>query len=137
MNMFGTDGRLTATAHQRRGTPMNGSAVSEQSIAARLERLPVSPWHVKMRVILGVATFFDAFDALSIAYVLPVLIGAWKIAPQQIGWLISIVFAGQAVGALLFGWLAERIGRVPVARMTIAIFAVMSLVCATADGYDQ
>jgi putative MFS transporter len=116
---------------------MNGSAVSEQSIAARLERLPVSPWHVKMRVIFGVATFFDAFDALSIAYVLPVLIGAWKIAPAQIGWLISIGFAGQAVGALIFGWLAERIGRVPVARMTIAIFALMSIVCATADNYEQ
>jgi putative MFS transporter len=116
---------------------VSGLAVSEQSIAARLERLPVSPWHVKMRVILGVATFFDAFDALSIAYVLPVLIGAWKIAPQQIGWLISIGFAGQAVGALFFGWLAERIGRVPVARITIAIFAIMSLVCATADSYEQ
>ncbi len=116
---------------------MTGISVSEQSIAARLERLPVSPWHVKMRVILGVATFFDAFDALSIAYVLPVLIGAWKIAPQQIGGLISIGFAGQAIGALIFGWLAERIGRVPVARITIAIFALMSLVCATADSYDQ
>ena len=44
---------------------------TEASIAARLERLPLSTWHVKMRVILGTATFFDAFDALAIAYALP------------------------------------------------------------------
>ncbi|HYB73547.1 MAG TPA: hypothetical protein VED18_09255, partial [Candidatus Sulfotelmatobacter sp.] len=39
-------------------------------ITARLERLPYSSWHVRARVIVGVATFFDAFDALAIAYVL-------------------------------------------------------------------
>ena len=35
---------------------------SEQSVAARINRLPVSSWHLKMRVIVGVATFFDAFE---------------------------------------------------------------------------
>jgi putative MFS transporter len=113
------------------------TGVTEQSIAARIERLPLSRWHLKMRVMLGVATFFDAFDGLAVAYVLPVLIGAWKIAPPQIGALLSIGFGGQAIGALFFGWLAERIGRIPTTRITISIFAVMSLVCAAAQTYDQ
>jgi MFS transporter, putative metabolite:H+ symporter len=116
---------------------VGGSPISALSIAARLERLPVSAWHVKMRVILGSATFFDAFDALAIAYALPVLIPAFKIAPSAIGPLISIGYAGQALGALFFGWLAERIGRVRTAQITIAIFGLMSLVCATAQDYDQ
>lgn len=113
------------------------SAVTEQSIAARLERLPFSRWHVTVTVILGVAIFFDSFDSLAIAYVLPVLIREWHIAPQNIGGLISIANLGQAVGALFFGWLAERIGRVPTARITIALYAVMSLACAFAQNYDQ
>ena len=87
------------------------AAQTEQLIAARLERLPPSPWHVKMRCIVGVATFFDAFDSLTIAYILPVLIGPWHIGPSDIGLLISIGFAGQAVGALTAGWVADRIGR--------------------------
>jgi MFS transporter, putative metabolite:H+ symporter len=115
----------------------SASDISEQSVAARLERLPVSPWHIKMRVIFGIATFFDAFDSLSVAFVVPAIAAAWKIAPQQIGALFSIGFAGQAIGALFFGWLAERIGRVPAARITIALFAGMSFVCATATNYDQ
>lgn len=111
--------------------------LSEQTVAARIERLPISAWHVKMRIIVGTATFFDAFDALAIAFVLPAIIGPWKIAPHQIGALIAIGYVGQAIGALVFGWAAERYGRIPVSITTIAILAVMSLVCATAASYDQ
>ena len=111
--------------------------MSEQAIAARLDRLPVSSWHVKMRVLLGVATFFDAFNSLAIAYVVPVLIGAWKIGPPQIGAMLAIGFVGQAIGAFGFGWAAERFGKIPSMRISVALFAVMSFVCATAHNYDQ
>jgi MFS transporter, putative metabolite:H+ symporter len=112
-------------------------ALSEQSIAARIERLPQSPWHLRMRVIIGTATFFDAFDSVTIATVLPTLVALWNLSPQQVGWLIAIGFAGQAFGALFVGWLAERIGRIPSAVSSIAIFAVMSILCAMATSYDQ
>jgi putative MFS transporter len=111
--------------------------LNEQTIAARLERLPYSRWHVTVTVVLGVAIFFDSFDSLAIAYVLPVLIRDWHIPPQSIGGLISIANFGQALGALSFGWFAERIGRVSAARIAIALFAVMSLACAFTTSYDQ
>jgi putative MFS transporter len=111
--------------------------VDAQTVAARLERLPYSRWHISVTIILGVAIFFDSFDSLALAYVLPVLIRAWHIAPEKIGGLISIANLGQAVGAFLFGWVAERIGRVPAARITIALYAAMSLACAFAQNYDQ
>lgn len=112
-------------------------ALSEQSIAARLERLPYSRWHITVTTLLGVAIFFDGFDALTTAYVLPVLIRDWHIAPQSVGGLISISNVGQALGALIFGWAAERIGRVPAARITIALYAVMSLACAFTTNYQE
>ncbi|HUZ74165.1 MAG TPA: MFS transporter [Stellaceae bacterium] len=115
----------------------NEASITEQTIAARIERLPFSRWHITVTVILGVAIFFDSFDSLAIAYVLPVLIREWHIAAQDIGKLISIANLGQAVGALFFGWLAERIGRVPTARITIALYALMSLACAFAQNYEQ
>ncbi len=115
----------------------NASSITPEQIAARVERLPLSPWHLKLRMVMGVALFFDAFDALAIAYVLPVLIGMWKLAPAQIGTLISAGFAGQLVGAIFFGWLAERIGRVGGAIWTIGIFSVFSVVCAFAWNYES
>ena len=48
----------------------NEIRLTEQTIAARLERLPNSRWHITVTVILGVAIFFDSFDSLAIAYVL-------------------------------------------------------------------
>jgi putative MFS transporter len=111
--------------------------LSEQTIAARLERLPYSGWHITITAILGVAIFFDSFDSLAIAYVLPVLVRDWHIAPHSIGLLISSANFGQALGALTFGWIAERIGRVSTARIAIGIFAVMSLACAATHSYDQ
>ena len=110
---------------------------SVDDVVARIERLPTSWWQVKARIIVGVATFFDAFDALAIASILPVIVPLWKLAPQQIGFMISAGFAGQLVGALLFGWIAERYGRMTAMIWSIALFAVMSLVCAFAWDYNS
>ena len=74
---------------------MDGLVLSQQSIAARIERLPFSPWHIYVRVIIGFATFFDGFDVLATTFVVPVLIPLWKLSSQQIGLLISASFAGQ------------------------------------------
>jgi MFS transporter, putative metabolite:H+ symporter len=104
-------------------------------IVARIERLPTSWWQIKARIIVGTATFFDAFDALAIASVLPVVAPLWKLTPPQIGFLISAGFLGQLIGALLFGWLAERRGRMTAMIWSIALFSVMSLICAFAFDY--
>ena len=105
-------------------------------IAARLERLPYSSWHRKMRIVLGTAFLFDAFDSLLIAYVLPVLIPLWHLTPGQTGNLIAIGAVGQLLGSIGFGWLAEKIGRTPVMIMTLLIFTAMSLACVGAWGYQ-
>ncbi len=114
-----------------------GGAGSLREINARLERLPYNSWHTKMRLIFGTAWFFDAFDSLAIAIVLPALIGMWKLHPEQIGGLISIGFAGQLVGSIVAGWAAERWGRIPTAMVTLLIFTLGSLACAFVVTYDQ
>jgi putative MFS transporter len=116
---------------------MDVASTSVDNIVARLERLPTSWWQVKTRIIVGVATFFDAFDALAIATVLPVIVPLWKLTPPQIGFMISAGFLGQLIGALLFGWVAERFGRMTAMIWSIALFAVMSLVCAFAWDYNS
>lgn len=104
-------------------------------IAARVERLPASSWHFKAKIFVGVATFFDGLDVLTIAYVLPVIGPLWKIDPAHIGFLISAGFAGQFVGAILFGWVGERFGRIPAMTFSILCYSMMSLACAFAPDY--
>jgi MFS transporter, putative metabolite:H+ symporter len=120
-------------------TDITASAVrgDMRHVVARLERLPYCSWHTKMRLIICTAWFFDAFDSIAIAYVLPPLIGLWHLTPQQIGSLIGIGFAGQLVGALSFGWIAERWGRRNSMLATLLIFSLGSLACAAASSHDM
>jgi putative MFS transporter len=107
----------------------------ESPLIARLERVPFSRWHAKARIIVGSATFFDAFNALSLAFALPVLIRLWHITPAQSGLLISSSYVGQLFGALLFSWLAERFGRIRSAAAATALMSVVSLGCAAAGSF--
>lgn len=117
---------------------MSSQAIArQQNIVARMERLPFSSWHIKVRLIVGIATFFDAFDAVTIAYVLPVLVPLWKIAPTQVGFLISISYVGQILGALFFGWFAERAGRLKSLTLSVAILGIMSILCAMSWSYTS
>jgi len=106
-------------------------------LVARLERVPFSRWHRRPRILMGSATFFDAFDALSLAFVLPVLVQRWSITPSQVGWLIAVGYIGQFAGALIFGAVAERIGRVRSAAGATALMSVMSIACAFTGGFPS
>ena len=112
------------------------AAVDRYQIAARLERLPLSRWHNKIRLIVGSTNFSDAFDALSVAYVLPALIPLWQLTPAEIGALFSIGYVGQAIGGFSSGWLAEKYGRVPLMIANIVLFSLLSLACALAQNYQ-
>ncbi len=106
------------------------------SLIVRMEQVPTSRWYVRARVVMGSATFFDAFNALSIAFVLPILVPLWHITAPEIGFLIGASYVGQVIGALAFSWAAERYGRVPCAAAATAIYAVMSLACAGAWSFS-
>jgi len=100
-----------------------------ESIIARLERLPISRELTIARIVIGSATFFDAFTVLAIAYAMPVLSQEWGLTPGQVGAIISAGYVGQFFGALLFGWLAERMGRLNVLLLTVVIFTSMDVAC--------
>ncbi|WP_224028335.1 MFS transporter [Paraburkholderia caribensis] len=120
---------------QQISSPLETTSLSSEIIAARIERIPISSWHSKARSLLGIATFFDAFDTLAIAQVLPVLATSWSLTPLQIGLLISTGYLGQLLGALGFGWLAGRIGRVKSLLIAITIFTLMSVLCGMSHNY--
>ena len=106
-----------------------GTAHSIESVIARLERLPISRELTVARIVIGSATFFDAYTVLAIAYAMPVLAREWNLTPGQIGAIISAGYVGQVFGALFFGWLAERIGRLNVLLITVVVFTSMDLAC--------
>ncbi|TAL55465.1 MAG: MFS transporter [Pandoraea sp.] len=103
----------------------------------RIENVPFTRWHTKARVIMGSATFFDAFDALSLAFAMPVLVGLWHLSAKEIGVLIAAGYLGQLIGALVFGWCAEHFGRVRSAAVAVGLMSVMGVACAFTGNFHM
>ncbi|HLJ15828.1 MAG TPA: MFS transporter [Bryobacteraceae bacterium] len=124
-----------AESRDAQGTGQAPGAADGAMLLARMEQVPFSRWHMKARLVMGSATFFDAFNALSLAFALPTLIRLWHISPRQIGLLISASYVGQLAGALVFSALAEKVGRIRGTTAAIAIMSVMSFGCALAGNF--
>ncbi len=121
-----------------RSTSAAGSAggVTRGNIIARIERMPGNAMHIRARLLIGLATFFDGFDVIAIAATLPLLIAKWSLTPGQIGFLIAAPSVGQLVGALVFPALAERFGRLRSIGWSAGIIGLMSIACGFAPSFE-
>lgn len=80
-------------------------------ILERLESLPVGSFQYKLLFITGLGWLFDSMDTGLIAFILPVLAKEWQLTAGQMGWIGSIGLIGMALGAVISGTLADKIGR--------------------------
>lgn len=106
-------------------------------ILQRLESLPVGSFHYKLLILTGLGWLFDSMDTGLIAFVLPVLAKEWSLSPAQVGWIGSIGLIGMALGAVLAGTLADRIGRKKVFSITVLLYSLSTGMCALAWSYES
>lgn len=104
------------------------------AVICRIERLPFSRFHMRLASILAVGTFFDAFDALSIAVALTVIFTSLHIGFMNAGLLISGAYVGQFIGAWFFGYVSEIRGRRIAFITSLLLFGLLSI--ATAFAWD-
>jgi MFS transporter, putative metabolite:H+ symporter len=106
-------------------------------VIARLERIPFSRFHFHLASILAVGTFFDAFDALTIAVALTVIFTSLHIGFVNAGLLISAGYVGQFVGAWVFGYLSEVYGRKFAFIASMSLFGALSVATAFAWNFES
>ena len=106
-------------------------------ILDRLEYLPLGSFQYKLLAVTGLGWLFDAMDTGLIAFVLPVLAREWSLSPAQTGWIGSIGLIGMALGAVLAGTIADRIGRKQVFTLTVLLYSISTGLCAVAWNYES
>jgi putative MFS transporter len=80
----------------------------------------------KLLGIAGTGWMFDALDVGMLSFIIAALKVQWNLSTEQMGWIGSINSIGMAVGALIFGLMADRIGRKNVFIFTLLLFSICS-----------
>jgi MFS transporter, putative metabolite:H+ symporter len=89
----------------------------------------------KLLGIVGTGWLFDAMDVGILSFIITALTLDWSLTSQQAGWIGSVNSIGMAVGAFVFGIMADKIGRRTVFMITILIFSICSGLSALATSY--
>lgn len=112
------------------------SALVETAIPARLDRLCWGRFHTLVVIALGITWILDGLEVTLAGAVA----GALKESPvlrlsnAEVGLASSFYLAGAVLGALLFGWLTDRLGRKRLFFITLAVYLVAT--AATAFAWD-
>jgi MFS family permease len=79
----------------------------------------------------------DAMDVMLYSLVLAFLIREFAMDTRTAGLLNSLTLLASAIGGLLFGWVADRIGRTRALMASIALYSVASAACGLTHSIPQ
>ncbi len=85
-------------------------------------------FHWLVMCLCALLLIFDGYDLFIYGVVLPAIMQEWGLTPLQAGALGSYALFGMLFGALLFGSLADKIGRKKGIAICFALFSVATIV---------
>lgn len=130
--------RASDSDAQRRASSRDGAGAVLQTgtyvtdIPARLDRLPWSRWHWLVVVGLGITWILDGLEVTIVGSIASVLTepNTLHLSDSQVGGAGTMYLIGAVTGALVFGHLADRIGRKRLFMITLGLYLVATVLTA-------
>ena len=103
---------------------------SAQSVLTALDDSPLSGFHLRAMLTSGMGFFTDAYDLFIIGVVLAILTPIWHLNALQISLLGSTSLIAAAFGSVIFGRLADHLGRKSIYGHTLIVLAIGAIASA-------
>ncbi|WP_338598400.1 MFS transporter [Sulfolobus tengchongensis] len=95
------------------------------NIAGRLERLPWTSFHTKLLALLSIGEFFELYDLFLGGFVVQPISTFYKVSSATaIYYNVAVFFLGAFVGAILFTYIGDSLGRRTALIINMAIASV-------------
>ncbi len=101
-----------------------------QSVLTTLDDSPLSGFHLRAMLTSGMGFFTDAYDLFIIGVVLAILTPIWHLNALQISLLGSTSLIAAAFGSVIFGRLADHLGRKSIYGHTLIVLAIGAIASA-------
>ncbi|MQY28062.1 MFS transporter [Nocardia aurantia] len=98
------------------------------SIAARLDRLPITRLHLVVVTCVGLGLFFDTYEVFLAGTLSTVLKNEFHLGADALKAVLASAFVGQFLGAILLGRVADRLGRRRAFLLNLGAYSVFSVI---------
>jgi MFS family permease len=130
--LLGSKSPASKSPASRNTSRSNSNKTIATDIPARLDRLPWSGWHTRIIFALGTSWLLDGLEVTlvgSLSGILESSAGLHLTDPQVTG-AATTYLAGAVLGALLFGYLTDRLGRRKLFLVTLATYSLATVASA-------
>ena len=109
------------------------SKVGTIDIVEVIDGHPIGSFQIKLILLCGLVAMLDGFDTQSIGFVAPIIAPALGININAFGPIFSSNLIGMAIGAMVLGPLADRVGRKAIITLSTFAFGLFSLLTILVD----
>jgi MFS transporter, PHS family, inorganic phosphate transporter len=109
--------------------------ITSGDLLATLDDAPVSRFHLRAAVVSGMGFFTDAYDLFVIGIASTLIKQEWHLSADKLSVLNATMLGAAFLGALVFGRIADIVGRKRVYWLVAAIMVVAALGSALAPSF--
>ena len=109
---------------------MSDATMNETAILSRMDDSKITKQHWKIMFISGMGFFTDAYDLFIIGVVISILKDEWHPSPWAVGLVTSTALLAAAFGAVIFGRVADMLGRKRIYGYEVLVLAAGAIASA-------
>ncbi len=115
--------------------PQSGLASPGPTVSDLLNEAPTSKFHRRAVLISGMGFFTDAYDLFVIATVATLVKTQWHLSTTQVSWVTGSAILAAFFGAMIFGRIADVIGRKSIYVLVAVIMIIGAVTSALAPSF--